>query len=65
MRDKIRDYRYGCLLFDTLQKTHGFIFDIDGNNLNCDLSVDSRMSFIAVSNLEMFNWIYNFYKQNN
>jgi hypothetical protein len=23
------------------------------------------MSFIAVSNLEMFNWIYNFYKQNN
>ena len=37
----------------------GFIFDISGNDLNCDCSVDSRMSFIAVSNSERFSWISN------
>jgi myo-inositol-1(or 4)-monophosphatase len=64
LRDKIRAIDMAaCYLI--AKEAGGFIFDIDGNNLNCDLSVDSRMSFIAVSNLEMFNWIYNFYKQNN
>src|SRR6478672_8189692 len=58
LRDKIRAIDMAaCYLI--AKEAGGFIFDIDGNNLNCDLSVDSRMSFIAVSNLEMFNWIYN------
>jgi myo-inositol-1(or 4)-monophosphatase len=35
----------------------GFIFDELGNDLNCDLSVDSKMSFIAVSNHETYGWI--------
>jgi myo-inositol-1(or 4)-monophosphatase len=35
----------------------GFVFDMNGNDLNCDLSVDSRMSFIAVPNSEMYGWI--------
>ena len=39
------------------KESGGFIFDTSGNDLDCDLSVDSRMSFIAVSNSEMFNWI--------
>jgi myo-inositol-1(or 4)-monophosphatase len=41
----------------------GFIFDMVGNDLNCDLSIDSRMSFIAVSNSEVFNMLYNLYKE--
>jgi myo-inositol-1(or 4)-monophosphatase len=37
----------------------GLIFDTTGRELNCGLSVDSRMSFIAVANIEMYNWIRN------
>jgi len=61
LRDKIRAIDMAaCYLI--AKEAGGFVFDLDGNDLNCDLSVDSKMSFIAVSNLEMFDWIYNLYK---
>jgi myo-inositol-1(or 4)-monophosphatase len=58
IRNKIRAIDMAaCYLI--AKEAGGFIFDISGNDLNCDLSVDSRMSFIAVSNSERFSWISN------
>jgi myo-inositol-1(or 4)-monophosphatase len=42
----------------------GLVFDEKGNDLNCDLSTDSKMSFIAVSNYETYDWISNLIKNN-
>jgi myo-inositol-1(or 4)-monophosphatase len=36
----------------------GLIYDTFGNELNTDLSVESRMSYLAVPNMEIYNWIY-------
>jgi myo-inositol-1(or 4)-monophosphatase len=56
LRNKIRAIDMAaCYLI--AKESGGFIFDTSGNDLDCDLSVDSRMSFIAVSNSEMFDWI--------
>ncbi len=56
LRGKIRAIDMAaCYLI--AKEAGGFIFDTTGNDLDCDLSVNSRMSFIAVSNSEMFNWI--------
>lgn len=41
----------------------GFIFDEVGNDLNCDLSTGSKMSFIAVSDIETYDWISNLIKK--
>jgi myo-inositol-1(or 4)-monophosphatase len=61
IRNKIRAIDMAaCYLI--AKEAGGFIFDISGNDLNCDLSVDSRMSFIAVSNSERFSWISNLIK---
>jgi myo-inositol-1(or 4)-monophosphatase len=61
LRNKIRAIDMAaCYLI--AKEAGGFIYDAAGNNLNCDLSVNSRMSFIAVSNSEMFDWIYNLIK---
>ncbi|MBA3749752.1 MAG: fructose 1,6-bisphosphatase [Nitrosopumilus sp.] len=57
LRNKIRAIDMAaCYLI--AKEAGGFIYDVDGNDLNCDLSIDSRMSFIAVSNAEIYNWIY-------
>ncbi|MGN6347929.1 MAG: inositol monophosphatase family protein [Candidatus Nitrosocosmicus sp.] len=62
LRDKIRPIDMAaCYLI--AKEAGGFVFDMVGNQLNCELTVDSRMSFIAVSNLEMFNLLFNLYKQ--
>lgn len=63
LRNKIRpiDMAASYLI---AKEAGGFIFDVVGNELNSDLSVDSRMSFIAVSNLEMFDFLYSLYKRN-
>ena len=56
IRNKIRAIDMAaCYLI--AKEAGGFVFDMSGNDLNCDLSVDSRMSFIAVSNSEMYGWI--------
>jgi myo-inositol-1(or 4)-monophosphatase len=62
LRDKIRPIDMAaCYLI--AKEAGGIIFDMTGNDLNCDLSIDSRMSFIAVSNSEVFNMLYNLYKE--
>jgi myo-inositol-1(or 4)-monophosphatase len=62
LRNKIRPIDMAaCYLI--AKEAGGFIFDMVGNDLNCDLSIDSRMSFIAVSNSEVFNMLYNLYKE--
>ncbi|MGD9533316.1 MAG: inositol monophosphatase family protein [Candidatus Nitrosocosmicus sp.] len=56
IRDKIRAIDMAaCYLI--AKEAGGLIFDISGNVLNCNLSVDSRMSFIAVGNEKMYGWI--------
>lgn len=56
VRDKIRAIDMAaCYLI--AKEAGGLIFDTSGNVLNCNLSVDSRMSFIAVSNEKMYEWI--------
>lgn len=56
VRDKIRAIDMAaCYLI--AKEAGGFIFDVSGNHLNCNLSVDSRMSFIAVSDCKMYEWI--------
>ena len=56
IRNKIRSIDMAaCYLI--AKESGGHIFDISGNDLDCNLSVDARMSFIAVSNSEQFNWI--------
>ena len=61
IRNKIRAIDMAaCYLI--AKEAGGFVFDMSGNDLNCDLSVDSRMSFIAVSNSEMYSWIYSLIK---
>lgn len=58
VRDKIRSIDMAaCYLI--AKEAGGLIFDTTGRELNCGLSVDSRMSFIAVANIEMYNWIKN------
>lgn len=56
IREKIRAIDMAaCYLI--AKEAGGLIFDISGNVLNCNLSVDSRMSFIAVGNEKMYEWI--------
>jgi myo-inositol-1(or 4)-monophosphatase len=58
IREKIRSIDMAaCYLI--AKEAGGLIFDTTGKELNCSLYVDSRMSFIAVANLEMYNWIRN------
>ena len=56
IREKIRAIDMAaCYLI--AREAGGLIFDPSGNELNCNLSIDSRMSFIAVGNTKMYNWI--------
>jgi myo-inositol-1(or 4)-monophosphatase len=56
VREKIRAIDMAaCYLI--AKEAGGLIFDVSGNDLNCNLSVDSRMSFIAVGNEKMYEWI--------
>lgn len=56
VREKIRAIDMAaCYLI--AKEAGGLIFDISGNILNCNLSVDSRMSFIAVGNKKMYEWV--------
>jgi myo-inositol-1(or 4)-monophosphatase len=56
IRNKIRAIDMAaCYLI--AKEAGGFIFDAGGSDLNCELSVDSRMSFIAVSNSDAYKWI--------
>lgn len=56
IREKIRAIDMAaCYLI--AKEAGGLIFDTSGNELNCNLSIDSRMSFIAVGNTKMYNWI--------
>lgn len=58
IREKIRSIDMAaCYLI--AKEAGGLIFDTNGIELNCKLSVNSRMSFIAVANIEMYNWIKN------
>src|SRR6476659_986678 len=58
IRDKIRAIDMAaCYLI--AREAGGLIFDTSGKELNTDLSVDSRMSFIAVANIPMYEWIIN------
>lgn len=62
-RNKIRAIDMAaCYLI--AKEAGGLIFDEKGNDLNCDLSTDSKMSFIAVSNYDTYDWIYNLIKNN-
>jgi myo-inositol-1(or 4)-monophosphatase len=61
-RHKIRSIDMAaCYLI--AKEAGGFIFDESGNDLNCDLSVDSKMSFIAVPNHETYHWIQDMIKK--
>ena len=56
IRQKIRAIDMAaCYLI--AREAGGLILDTSGNELNCNLSIDSRMSFIAVGNMKMYNWI--------
>ncbi len=58
VRDKIRAIDMAaCYLI--AKEAGGLIFDTSGKELNTNLSVNSRMSFIAVSNISMYDWIIN------
>ena len=58
IRNKIRSIDMAaCYLI--AKEAGGLICDTSGRELNCKLSVDTRMSFIAVANIEMYNWIKN------
>lgn len=58
IRNKIRSIDMAaCYLIG--KEAGGMIFDIEGKDLDCDLSVNSKMSFIAVKNSQMFEWINN------
>jgi myo-inositol-1(or 4)-monophosphatase len=62
-RNKIRAIDMAaCYLI--AKEAGGLVFDEKGNDLNCDLSTDSKMSFIAVSNYETYGWISNLIKNN-
>ncbi len=61
IRNKIRAIDMAaCYLI--AKESGGLIYDTSGNDLNCELAVNSRMSFIAVPNHEMFDWIRNLMK---
>ncbi|HXT84626.1 MAG TPA: inositol monophosphatase family protein [Verrucomicrobiae bacterium] len=56
IRNKIRSIDMAaCYLI--AKEAGGFILDTSGNDLDCHLSVDTKMSFIAISNSEQFKWI--------
>ena len=58
IRDKIRAIDMAaCYLI--AREAGGLIFDTSGKELNANLSVNSRMSFIAVANIPMYDWITN------
>jgi myo-inositol-1(or 4)-monophosphatase len=58
IRDKIRAIDMAaCYLI--AKEAGGLIFDTSGKELNTNLSVNSRMSFIAVANIPMYDWIIN------
>jgi myo-inositol-1(or 4)-monophosphatase len=58
VRDKIRAIDMAaCYLI--AKEAGGLIFDTSGKELNTNLSVNSRMSFIAVANISMYDWIIN------
>ena len=58
IRGKIRSIDMAaCYLI--AKEAGGLIYDTSSRELNCKLSVDTRMSFIAVANIEMYNWIKN------
>lgn len=59
IRNKIRSIDMAaCYLI--AKEAGGLIFDTNGRELNCQLSIDTRMSFIAVSSNEVYIWIKNF-----
>ncbi len=61
IRNKIRAIDMAaCYLI--AKEAGGLILDTLGNELNCPLSVDSRMSYMAVPNTDVFNWIYGLVK---
>lgn len=61
IRDKIRAIDMAaCYLI--AKEAGGLIFDTSGKELNCNLSANSRMSFIAVADFQMYNWINNLIK---
>ncbi len=61
IRNKIRAIDMAaCYLIS--KEAGGLVYDIYGSDLNCDLSMNSRMSFIAVPNHETYEWIYGLIK---
>lgn len=61
IRNKIRAIDMAaCYLIS--KEAGGLIYDLNGRDLNCDMSIESRMSFIAVPNSAMFEWLSSFFK---
>ena len=58
VRDKIRAIDMAACYLIT-KEAGGLIFDTSGKELNTNLSVNSRMSFIVVANISMYDWIIN------
>jgi myo-inositol-1(or 4)-monophosphatase len=61
IRNKIRAIDMAaCYLI--AKEAGGLVLDTSGNELNCSLSVDSRMSYMAVPNTNVYNWIHDLIK---
>lgn len=62
IRNKIRAIDMAaCYLI--AKEAGGLIYDLNGHDLNCDMSIESRMSFIAVPDSNMFKWLSSFFKK--
>lgn len=62
IRNKIRAIDMAaCYLI--AKEAGGLIYDLNGRDLNCDMSIESRMSFIAVPDSNMFKWLSSFFKK--